>query len=40
LRVDRKKLLSETRPEAVPKPFFVSPANLSKFLCRQIGLVR
>jgi hypothetical protein len=40
LRVDRKKLLSETRPEAVPKPFFDSPANLSKFLCRQIGLVR
>ena len=40
LRVDHKKLLSETRPEALPKPFFVSPANLSKFLCCQIGLVR
>jgi len=40
LHVGGKKLLSDARPEAVPKPFFVSPTNLSKFLCRQIGLVR
>lgn len=40
LHVGGKKLLSDARPEAVPKPFFVLPTNLSKFLCRQIGLVR
>lgn len=40
LHVGGKKLLSNARPEAVPKPFSVSPTNLSKFLCRQIALVR
>ena len=40
LRVGGKKLLSVARPKVLPKPFSVSPANLSKILCRQMGLVR
>ena len=40
LRVGGKKLLSVARPKVLPKPFSVSPANLSKSLCRQMGLVR
>jgi hypothetical protein len=40
LRDNRKKLLSVTRLEALPKPFSDPPVNLSKSLCFQIALVR